>query len=119
MGRKRLELFENELEVFDINKLGMGVSKTSEGVICFIKNAVPGDIVNVKIFKKRKGYFIAEAIKWLKKSAFRTQPLCEHFGICGGCKLQHISYEGQLKFCLLYTSPSPRDLSTSRMPSSA
>jgi len=98
MGRKRLELFENELEVFDINKLGMGVSKTSEGVICFIKNAVPGDIVNVKIFKKRKGYFEAEPIKWLKKSAFRTQPLCEHFGICGGCKLQHISYKGQLKF---------------------
>ena len=54
MGRKRLELFENELEVFDINKLGMGVSKTSEGVICFIKNTVPGDIVNVKILKKEK-----------------------------------------------------------------
>mgnify|MGYP001250722754 FL=1 len=98
MGRKRLELFENDLEVFDINKLGMGVSKTNEGVICFIKNAVPGDIVDVKIFKKRKGYFESEPIKWLKKSAFRTQPLCEHFGICGGCKLQHISYEGQLKF---------------------
>ena len=98
MGRKRLELFENELEVFDINKHGMGVSKTNEGVICFIKNAVPGDIVNVKIFKKRKGYFEAEPIKWLKKSVFRTQPICQHFGICGGCRLQHISYEGQLKF---------------------
>tara|TARA_B100000927_G_scaffold118899_1_gene96151 strand:- start:6410 stop:7834 length:1425 start_codon:yes stop_codon:yes gene_type:complete len=98
MGRKRLELFENDLEVFDINKLGMGVSKTNEGVICFIKNAVPGDIVDVKIFKKRKGYFEAEPIRWLKKSAFRTQPICQHFGICGGCKLQHISYEGQLKF---------------------
>ena len=98
MGKKRLELFENDLEVFDINKLGMGVSKTNEGVICFIKNAVPGDIVDVKIFKKRKGYFEAEPIKWLKKSAFRTQPICQHFGICGGCKLQHISYEGQLKF---------------------
>jgi len=98
MGRKRLELFENDLEVFDINKLGMGVSKTNEGVICFIKNAVPGDIVDVKIFKKRKGYFEAEPITWLKKSAFRTQPICQHFGICGGCKLQHISYEGQLKF---------------------
>ena len=34
----------------------------------------------------------------VKKSAFRTQPICQHFGICGGCKLQHISYEGQLKF---------------------
>ena len=98
MGKKRLELFENELEVFDINKLGMGVSKTNEGVICFIKNTVPGDIVNVKIFKKRKGYFEAEPIRWLKKSAFRTQPICQHFGICGGCKLQHISYEGQLKY---------------------
>ena len=98
MGRKSLELFENELEVFDINELGMGVSKTNEGIICFIKNVVPGDIVNVKIFKKRKGYYEAEPIKWLKKSAFRTQPLCKHFGICGGCKLQHISYEGQLKF---------------------
>ena len=54
MGKKRLELFENDLEVFDINKLGMGVSKTNEGVICFIKNAVPGDIVDVKIFKKEK-----------------------------------------------------------------
>ena len=52
MGRKRLELFENELEVFDINKFGMGVSKTNEGIICFIKNTVPGDIVNVKILRK-------------------------------------------------------------------
>ena len=98
MGRKQLELFQNELEVFDINSFGMGVSKTNEGIVCFIKNVVPGDVVDVKIYKKRKDYYEAEPTKWVKKSPLRTKPLCQHFGICGGCKLQHLSYEGQLKF---------------------
>ena len=98
MGRKRVERFENELEVIDINAKGMGVAKTEEGAVCFIKKVVPGDVVDVRIYKKRRGYFEAEPTRWVQKSKQRTEPVCEHFGVCGGCKWQHLSYEGQLAF---------------------
>ena len=98
MARKRLERFEKGLEVVDINAKGMGVAKTSEGAVIFIKNVVPGDVVDVKIHKKRRGYFEAEPTAWIKTSPKRTTPKCEHFGTCGGCKWQHLSYEGQLEF---------------------
>jgi len=49
MGRKRVERFENELEVIDINAKGMGVAKTEEGAVCFIKKVVPGDVVDARI----------------------------------------------------------------------
>ena len=62
MGRKRVERFENDLKVIDINAKGMGVAKTAEGAVCFIKKVVPGDIVDVRIYKKRRGYFEAEPL---------------------------------------------------------
>ena len=98
MGRKRVERFENDLKVIDINAKGMGVAKTAEGAVCFIKKVVPGDIVDVRIYKKRRGYFEAEPTRWIQKSKQRTEPVCDHFGVCGGCKWQHLSYQGQIDF---------------------
>lgn len=98
MGRKRVERFENDLKVIDINAKGMGVAKTAEGAVCFIKKVVPGDIVDVRIYKKRRGYFEAEPTRWIEKSKQRTEPVCDHFGVCGGCKWQHLSYQGQIDF---------------------
>ncbi len=98
MSRKRIDRQEKALEVIDINTKGMGVAKSVEGAVYFIKNVVPGDIVDIRAYKKRRGYFEAEPIKWIKTSPQRTNPICKHFGICGGCKWQHLSYEGQLSF---------------------
>ena len=98
MPRKRINKTENALKVIDINTKGMGVAKSKEGAVYFIKNVVPGDIVDVRVYKKRKGVFEAEPLNWVKTSADRTDPPCEHFGVCGGCKWQHLSYKAQLCF---------------------
>ena len=98
MSRKRIDRQERALEVIDINTKGMGVAKNKEGAVYFIKNVVPGDIVDIRAYKKRRGYFEAEPITWVKKSDQRIAPVCEHFGVCGGCKWQHLNYKGQLYY---------------------
>ncbi|MDG2062577.1 MAG: 23S rRNA (uracil(1939)-C(5))-methyltransferase RlmD [Flavobacteriaceae bacterium] len=98
MPIKKIKRTENALKVIDINNKGMGVAKSEQGAVYFIKNVVPGDIVDVRVYKKKRGFFEAEPINWIEKSVDRTDPPCEHFGVCGGCKWQHLSYEAQLHF---------------------
>jgi 23S rRNA (uracil1939-C5)-methyltransferase len=98
MSRKKINRTEQALNVMDINAKGMGVAKSKEGAVYFIKNTVPGDVVDVRVYKKRRGYFEAEPTHWVQTSEDRTEPQCEHFGVCGGCKWQHLSYPAQLKF---------------------
>ncbi|ETN96120.1 23S rRNA (uracil(1939)-C(5))-methyltransferase RlmD [Zhouia amylolytica] len=99
MSRKKNKnvVFE-QIEVIDAGAKGKAVARTDEGRVIFIKNAVPGDIVDVKIFKKRRGFLEGEAINFHSLSDRRTEPVCEHFGVCGGCKWQHMGYEHQLFF---------------------
>lgn len=100
MGRKKkdfqVEIFEN-LEIIDIAEEGKGVAKHNELVV-FVERAIPGDIVDARIYKKKKN-FAEAAIHHLKKtSEHRVEPFCSHFGVCGGCKWQHMTYDAQLKF---------------------
>ena len=98
MSRKfKRELFDN-LEVIDINKKGKGVVKSGSGKVIFVDGVVPGDYIQVETYKKRKGYFEGNLIKINKDSSNRILPICEHFGVCGGCKWQNLSYETQLKY---------------------
>jgi 23S rRNA (uracil1939-C5)-methyltransferase len=85
------------LSIIDIAEEGKGVGKSEELVI-FVDKAVPGDLVDVRIVKKKKN--LAEAvIETLHTgSEFRTDPFCQHFGVCGGCKWQHMQYDAQLKY---------------------
>ncbi len=85
------------LEVFDMADEGKAVSR-HEGLVVFIDKAVPGDIVDVIIKKKHKSYLEAEVVKLVRPSASRIDPFCKHFGICGGCKWQHLDYSSQLQF---------------------
>lgn len=62
----------------------------------FIPNVVPGDVVDVQTFKKRKAYYEGKAINFHEFSEDRIEPVCEHFGACGGCKWQNMTYEKQL-----------------------
>ena len=87
-----------ELEVFDAGAKGKSLAKAPDGKIVFLSNAVPGDVVDVQTFKKRKGYYEGKAIKFHKYSKHRVKPKCEHFGTCGGCKWQHMDYKQQLYF---------------------
>ena len=98
MRKRRPREFFQQLEVIDAGAKGKAIAKAPDGRTIFIRNAVPGDIVDVQTTKKRKSYFEAEATYFHHLSDRRTKPRCEHFGICGGCKWQHMAYEHQLYY---------------------
>ena len=83
-------------EVIDIAENGNSVAKSKSGEIVFLENAIPGDIVDVVVNRKRKGTFIGKILKFNLKSKKRVKPVCEHFGVCGGCKWQNMNYNSQL-----------------------
>lgn len=94
-NKKENIVFE-KIEVLDAGAKGVSVAKAPEGQVIFIPNVVPGDVVDVKTFKKRKAYFEGKAIRFHKYSEDRIEPICKHFGDCGGCKWQNMKYEKQL-----------------------
>ena len=99
MGRqKRREpiLIEN-IEIIDTANKGKSVAK-HEGRAIFVKGGVPGDICNITVFKRKKKFWEARIDKIHTYSDRRTEPKCEHFGTCGGCKWQNMKYESQLEF---------------------
>lgn len=85
------------VHIIDIAEEGKGVGKADELVI-FVDKAVPGDVVDVRLTKKKKN--LAEAVihQIHQHSDLRTEPFCAHFGTCGGCKWQHMGYSSQLNF---------------------
>ena len=91
------QIFENVL-VTDAAAKGKSIAKSPDGRVIFLSNAVPGDVVDVEVFKKRKAYYEGKAIQFHSLSEKRTEPVCEHFGVCGGCKWQNMKYEEQLNF---------------------
>ncbi len=95
--RSKRKVFEN-LEVIDAGAKGKAIAKAPDGRVVFINNAVPGDIVTVQTYKKRKSYYEAKATHISKLSPKRVVPECRHFGVCGGCKWQDMGYEHQLYF---------------------
>lgn len=97
MKRKRTEriVFEN-VEVLDAGAKGVSVAKAPDGKVIFIPNVVPGDVVDIQTVKKRKAYYEGIAINIHSYSKNRIEPVCQHFGACGGCKWQNMSYEQQL-----------------------
>jgi len=62
-----------------------------------VKNGVPGDVVDIETFRKKKNYFLGNITKYHSYSKYRTDPKCEHFGTCGGCKWQNMIYDSQTK----------------------
>lgn len=97
MGRKRTDraIFEN-IEILDAGAKGVSIGKAPDGKIILVPNVVPGDVVDIQTQKKRKQYYEGKAIKIHKESANRIKAVCEHFGVCGGCKWQNMKYEQQL-----------------------
>jgi 23S rRNA (uracil1939-C5)-methyltransferase len=93
--RNKKQVFTN-VEVIDAGAKGKVIAKAPDGKVIFLPNAVPGDVVDVQTFKKRKSYYEGKATIFHTLSDKRTEPVCEHFGTCGGCKWQHMAYEHQL-----------------------
>ena len=86
-----------DLKIIDAGGEGKAVGK-KEGLTVFVPFAVPEDIVDVEVYKKKKGYAEARILNINKESPHRITPECEHFGLCGGCKWQIMNYETQLKY---------------------
>ncbi len=95
--KKKFHLFEN-IEVVDTAAKGKSVAKSPDGRVVFLSNAVPGDIVDIQTGRKRKSYYEGKAVKFHHLSDKRVDPVCEHFGLCGGCKWQHMNYNDQLAY---------------------
>lgn len=93
--KKRRQVFER-IEVIDAGAKGKTIGKAPDGRVIFMDNTVPGDVVDVQTTKKRKAYFEGHAINFHTYSEKRVAPKCEHFGVCGGCKWQHMGYGYQL-----------------------
>jgi 23S rRNA (uracil1939-C5)-methyltransferase len=85
------------LSIVDIAEEGKGVGKADELVI-FVDKAVPGDIVDVRLVKKKKNFAEAIIENIQTPSNLRQDAFCSHFGTCGGCKWQHMDYQAQLQF---------------------
>ncbi len=96
MARKNKKQIFTNVEVVDAGAKGKVIGKAADGKVIFMPNAVPGDVVDVQTFKKRKAYYEGKATVFHKLSDKRSEPACQHFGVCGGCKWQNMGYEHQL-----------------------
>lgn len=100
MSRKRKDgvvSILQDLHIIDIAEEGKGVAK-AEDLVVFVEKAVPGDVVDARVVRKKKNFAEAVIETLHTSSELRTDPFCQHFGTCGGCKWQHMQYEAQLQF---------------------
>jgi 23S rRNA (uracil1939-C5)-methyltransferase len=97
MGRrKELPLLE-KIKITDIGAEGNALARVDNQVV-FVPMLIPGDVVDIKIKRKRKKYLEGSVVRFHEYSSDRIKPVCSHFGICGGCRWQHLPYDLQLKF---------------------
>lgn len=93
--KKPLPLLEN-VTIAACAAEGKALARVDDKVV-FVPFVVPGDVVDLQVKKKKKSYMEAVAVKLHAASPLRTQPMCSHYGVCGGCKWQCLRYEEQLK----------------------
>jgi 23S rRNA (uracil1939-C5)-methyltransferase len=96
MGRKKLPAYQG-VTIEDIAAEGKAIVRIDDMVV-FVPGAIPGDVVDLQVTRKRKKYREARITKYISYSDLRIDPFCSHFGTCGGCKWQHLPYRDQLKY---------------------
>ena len=94
--RKPLPFFE-KVEIASAGAEGKAVARV-DNMVVFVPFVVPGDVVDIQVLKKKKRFYEGKAVKFHKYSEERIEARCEHFGLCGGCKWQNMSYERQLYY---------------------
>jgi 23S rRNA (uracil1939-C5)-methyltransferase len=94
--KKNLPILEN-ITITDVAAEGKAIARYNDLVV-FIPYAVPGDVVDIQITRKKNSYAEGKVIAVHSYSAERAEPFCEHFGICGGCKWQNLPYASQLAY---------------------
>ena len=94
--KKELPLLE-KVTISDVAAEGKALAKVNDLVV-FVPYVVPGDVVDLQVKRKKNHYAEAVAVKFYEKSPLRVEPFCQHYGVCGGCKWQCLSYEEQIKY---------------------
>lgn len=84
------------VEIKKLDHQGRGVAYLDKPV--FVDNALPGEVVDIKITVERSKYMLAEVLKYIKTSDIRVNPLCPYYSKCGGCQIMHLPYDEQLKY---------------------
>ena len=85
------------VEIIDVAAEGKSLAR-HDGQVVFVADTAPGDVVDIQLTKDKKKYLEGRPVKFHKLSPLRTEPFCQHYDLCGGCKWQHLTYEAQLKF---------------------
>ena len=103
LRKTKQEVVYNDVEILDAAAEGMSIAKidgdeANNGMVVFVPFVVPGDVVDLKVFKKKKNYAEGRAVAIKKHSPRRVEQQCPHFGTCGGCKWQILDYDDQLAF---------------------
>ncbi len=98
MARKKkpLPLLER-VTITDYAAEGKALARLDDGMVVFVPWTAPGDVCDLQVRRKKHSFAEAEAVKYYERSEQRAQPFCAHYGVCGGCKWQHITYEAQLR----------------------
>jgi 23S rRNA (uracil1939-C5)-methyltransferase len=97
MSKIKKNIFVENAEIVDISSEGKSVAKV-DGMVIFVDGGVPGDTADVMITRKKNNYAEGHVVTLKIPSENRIEPKCEHFGYCGGCKWQHMTYDTQLVF---------------------
>jgi 23S rRNA (uracil1939-C5)-methyltransferase len=98
MGRKRKKILLENVHISDAGAKGKAITRLENGLVLFVEGAVPGDVCDVLVHKKRRSFLEGKPVKFHSFSERRQEAKCEHFGLCGGCKWQFMGYEHQLEF---------------------
>lgn len=96
MSRKRIDQVLENVTIEAVAAEGKALTHV-DGMVVFVDFAVPGDVVDIQVYKKKKNYMEGFIKRIVKPSPHRLEPFCEHFGVCGGCRWQPLPYEMQLE----------------------
>ena len=95
--RKKLDIVLEDLRIEAVAAEGKALAHAPDGAVVFVEFAVPGDVVDVRLTRRKKNYCEGRIIRLKQPSEQRLEPFCEHFGVCGGCKWQPLPYPLQLE----------------------
>ena len=93
--KKKIDLLLENVTIEAVAAEGKALAHV-DGMVVFVDFAVPGDIVDIQVYKKKKNYMEGFIKRLVKPSEHRLEPFCEHFGVCGGCRWQPLPYQMQL-----------------------
>jgi 23S rRNA (uracil1939-C5)-methyltransferase len=97
VGRRKELPFLEKVRITDIAAEGNALARI-ENLVVFVPMLIPGDVVDLQVIRKRKKFLEGRVVKFHEYSPLRIEPRCSHFGICGGCKWQHLPYSLQLQY---------------------